>query len=422
MGRRTQPVPALWYTFDMLELGQIVGELANLSAEAQQDWRLRAEQMDTAIAQATKSGEEWAALVHRIKTADTPWLNGIPIRVDQPIADPIAPPETPPLYTVVAADGSQIPLDRHSVLPYYVVNTGKVVIHYGSGERATLTSSAKLFYKEADLLMDGPEGDLSYIGDAQVSARRQQHETQALKALVDAHADRDAVLALADGTLILWAQEGDKGDQSRTRAQSVSDLIDLFAAAKATGALVASYLSRPRSREVVNALKVSLYPEGTLKYKDYPVGKLPAGGFSRLTDAALFERTLGDGQRSTVFESQSKVLDEYDKAARNRQYDDPDGYRIGFFYVNAGQEIARVETPLWIAANPALVDNLHALVLDQVRKGMGYPVALQEAHEQAIVRGPERAAFNSLIERQCIRDEIAVRTSRKALSKMTPFA
>ena len=44
----------------------------------------------------------------------------------------------------------------------------------------------------------------------------------------------------------------------------------------------------------------------------------------------------------------------------------------------------------------------HALCFDQSCKGDGYPVALAEAHEQAIVRGAERAAFFHLMERHFV--------------------
>ncbi len=46
-----------------------------------------------------------------------------------------------------------------------------------------------------------------------------------------------------------------------------------------------------------------------------------------------------------------------------------------------------MEVPEWVARRKDLLDLTHALVLDQCRRGQGYPVALSEAHEQAVVTG-----------------------------------
>jgi hypothetical protein len=60
---------------------------------------------------------------------------------------------------------------------------------------------------------------------------------------------------------------------------------------------------------------------------------------------------------------------------------------------------------------------LHALLLDQCRRNMGYPLALMEAHEQAVITGPERQAFGRLMEAEVAAEGLAAGTSAKALSK-----
>ncbi|MFM7546715.1 MAG: nuclease, partial [Synechococcales cyanobacterium] len=44
-----------------------------------------------------------------------------------------------------------------------------------------------------------------------------------------------------------------------------------------------------------------------------------------------------------------------------------------------------------------------SLTLAQVIKGFGYPVALAEAHNQAVVRGGDRSRFFALLEQQMIK-------------------
>ena len=43
-----------------------------------------------------------------------------------------------------------------------------------------------------------------------------------------------------------------------------------------------------------------------------------------------------------------------------------------FFYLNNGQEIARIEVPDWVATNKTLVSLTHALILDQCYKGRSF--------------------------------------------------
>ena len=89
-----------------------------------------------------------------------------------------------------------------------------------------------------------------------------------------------------------------------------------------------------------------------------------------------------------------------------------------FFYVNVGSEMARVEVPAWVAEDEALLALTHSLLLDQCRKGLGYPVAIMEAHEQAVIGGHERELFRQMVEETLTRHGLDVSTSEKARSKI----
>jgi hypothetical protein len=62
-----------------------------------------------------------------------------------------------------------------------------------------------------------------------------------------------------------------------------------------------------------------------------------------------------------------------------------------------------VEFPAWVAQDQDLLDRSLAILLAQVNKGFGYPVALAEAHNQAVVRSGDRARFFALLEQQMIK-------------------
>jgi hypothetical protein len=92
-------------------------------------------------------------------------------------------------------------------------------------------------------------------------------------------------------------------------------------------------------------------------------------------------------------------------------------HMIHFFHMRIGRELGRVEIPLWVARDSAAVDLIHTLVYDQCARGDGYPVALARAHEQAIVRGPDRRAFQRLLESSLYRAEAPGSSSAKRDSK-----
>src|SRR5690606_25137409 len=94
-------------------------------------------------------------------------------------------------------------------------------------------------------------------------------------------------------------------------------------------------------------------------------------------------------------------------------------YRIGFFYINVGSEIARVEAPDYVLEDQELLDRLHWAIYYQAQKGMGYPVALQEAHHFAVVKREEREAFFRLVEGQFVKQGIPCRVTSKELRKRT---
>jgi NurA-like 5'-3' nuclease len=120
----------------------------------------------------------------------------------------------------------------------------------------------------------------------------------------------------------------------------------------------------------------------------------------------MFSRLLAPGERSAVFSSTSSVVRGYYRE-----------HAVAFYYLNTGDEIARMEIPAWVARDEALLSLSHSLVLDQCRKGLGYPVSIMEAHEQAVIGGTERDLFRRMIEDTLAERHLPVYTSEKERSK-----
>ncbi len=384
----------------MLELAQVIGDIQKMGTEARKRGDKTAAQMRTAVAQATLDPEAWAATRPQRESLPRPAWLAADCRDVSPSSMVALPPGVPAVYTALATDGSQIPLDRHAVAPCYLINVGQIALHYGTGERPTLASQATLHYRDEDLYQTEGGGDPVPLSDKIIANRRLLAESAALAALIETHKDRDAI-ALVDDPLIVWTPQGESEAEQR---RIIDGFCKMLAAGQRHNTPVAGYVSRPAHRDVVGALRLTLCEPGCPHDAKDLCAELAS-----LTDVQLFTRLLPrPGDRSPVFGSTARSLDLY-----------PGEQRIAFFYLNAGSEIARVEVPQWVAEDADLTERVHRLSFDQARKGQGYPIALAEAHERAIVRGPEREAFFRLVENAFVRENLPALQTRKALSKRT---
>jgi hypothetical protein len=123
-------------------------------------------------------------------------------------------------------------------------------------------------------------------------------------------------------------------------------------------------------------------------------------------DRDIFDCLLSEEERSDTFASTSSIVE--------RHYGE---HAVHFFYLNVGPEMARVEVPGWIAESQDLLNLTHALLVDQSRKGHGYPVAISEAHEQAVVTMGDREEFRLMVGEALQGHRLPVFTSQKNFSK-----
>jgi hypothetical protein len=280
-----------------------------------------------------------------------------------------------------------------------------VVLPYGTGERAEFSSVPTLFYREEDLYAEYGGQRVQVAGEL-LGMRRTIMEFQRLMQRASVVQSRGYyTCALTDGSLILWQLEGKPPDYQGSTLESYLACLEK---ARQQQIPIAGYISRPRSRDVLNALRVGLCPEEAPSCDRCPyhhLPKLPCAEIEGLSDQSLFGRLLEPGERTPVFTSASRILESYGL------------HRVGFFYLNVGAEIARIEIPQWVATAPALLDLVHAVAYDQAQKGGGYPVALAEAHQHAVVRGAERELFYEMITAVLARRGVRATISPKNLRK-----
>lgn len=377
-----------------------IEDLAASQAGTVDEWRQKLAQAQNDLALAE---EGLAALADKARRSQTSWLVAEPVDSLIRVYDPAA---RPPQVAVVATDGSQIAPDHHEVALCYLLNIGRVMLIYGTGEPAILESIPYLGHQEDDIYY-AANGRKTLVQGDLLAIRRTVYEWEQLVEL-SRRASKQGLpaVALVDGTLIQWVLEG-KSDQ--VQKEFLTHYLKMFDQIRELGVPIAGYLSGSRATDVVNLLRLYRCPLAMAdcdhcQYRRSP-GPAPCAGLDGLTDTALFKERLAPGQRTGLFFSQSKILDHYRD------------HKVGFFYLHAGREIARVELPAWAARDEAAISLVQTVVLDQANKGQGYPVALAEAHEQAVVKGADREAFFRLVTEALVRRGLKASVSSKSWRK-----
>ena len=336
----------------------------------------------------------------------------------------ISPPEVPRDWTAVSVDGSHIDVDRHLPLRCHLINLGGCIITYGHNFGCRLFSEPALALDDDDLYLRPPDGASgeTLIAGPLLAALRTVREVERLADAVESLPDDRPVLALLDGTLAFWDLQ--RGQYPRHVADTLikdrlSHALARLRDASQDGrpVAVAAYTSRPRTTEVAGAVRLMLCNQGdadcnrlcTARHSQLEV--CAAAGFD---DRDLFEVLLEPGHRSPLYRSSHLAARFALGLATGQEWSH-------FYYLNGGAEIARVEVPDWLADDPELLALGHAMLVKQCQLGLGYPVAISEAHEQAVITGHDREEFRRMILMLLEQRGLPSPESAKSFSKRMPW-
>ncbi|MFH0898584.1 MAG: DNA double-strand break repair nuclease NurA, partial [bacterium] len=306
-------------------------------------------------------------------------------------------------YQVLAVDGSQIYPDHHMAdVSVCLINCGGCLLSYGQQSCAMLFSEPDVFLPHTMM----PKYNAAQFSSDLVDLKREELEFLTMLERADSIAkDNKDFICLFDGSLIFWHLESKHKEIKDFFLNRYLEILDHFYRKKI---LVAGYLSFPQSRELIRLVKIwlcqHLDSDGTPC--TFENEHCPCSAIGQMVDAGLIAKFLEPGFRTNLFYSHSKIIDSY-----------PDHLKPCFFYLNVGPEIVRIELPKWIAQDPKAVDFIGTICLDQSKKGYGYPVALAEAHNQAVVTAGDRDFFYHLIRKTGINFDRLVLYSQKLIKK-----
>lgn len=329
-------------------------------------------------------------------------------------------------WTALSVDGSHIDVDRHLPLRCHLINLGGCVITYGEEPACEIFSEPTLAVDDADLYLrrdDGESLDETLISGQLLGALRTVREVERLADAVEDLSTTRPVLALLDGTLAFWdVQRGNYPNyvvdhliNQRLRPA----LARLRSASRPDRQVaVAAYTSKPQTTEVAGAVRVALCGSGdaecTRRCSARRSDLMQCDSAAGFDDRELFEALLGPGHRSPLYQSGRLASRFAVGLALGEEWSH-------FYYLHSGTEIGRVEVPSWVADDPGLLGLSHAMLAKQCELGFGYPVAISEAHEQAVVTGRDREEFRKLALTLMEQNSLPTWESAKTLSKRLPW-
>ncbi|HEY9835775.1 MAG TPA: DNA double-strand break repair nuclease NurA [Vampirovibrionales bacterium] len=409
----------------MLDLTKIARQMQGISEHLSKEAEQSRQRLEVAQKLRKKAQGEQEQLIQereiwRDRMGFTPAIPAEPLDFTPYIPTP------PNVQTVIATDGSQIAPSHHEIAYCYLINVGRVILHYGQSRLPLLDSLPEVFYKPEDLYISRQWGIKT---EEWMGYRRGVSEAIALADLAIAlrtpgsgqiaHPEAP-ILGMVDGALIYWFLEPLPTD---ARQLILGAILEAWEKMRQVKVPIVGYISASRSSESLSFLRLAACPnphpdcfthcpiEADSVLRPYDQ-KAPCQVFDPLRDTTLWASVLEPGQRSPLWRSCSRILDLY-----------PPEHQVYFCYLHVGPEIARIDMPAWVAQDPSLLSMALSMVLSQVQKGYGYPVVLAEAHNQAVVRGGDRARFFALLEQQMIKAGLQnVGTSYKETRKRGSIA
>ena len=398
----------------MLDLAKIAGQIPGMSQHMQREAIASGERFELAQKLQQQAAIKQAKLIQLQEDFRDRALFAAATPIE-PLDKCFDIQSAPYSHSVFATDGSQLSPSHHEIAYCYLINIGQIMLHYGQSLHPLLDSVPEVFYKKEDLYVSKQWGIRleEWMGHRRTVSEAETLADMACNWVLPPGQHYDVPnLALVDGSLIYWFLDSLPNE---ARDKILPPILASCEKLRKTKIPMMGYVSASRSTEGLNFLRFETcthdHPNCVVNCGDL-TEKYPCQTIDSLRDSTFWAGQLQPGQRSPLYRSNLRILDLYEEAQR-----------VYFCYVNVGAEIARIEIPQWVVEDSALFEQSLGIVLAQVHKGYGYPVALAEAHNQAVVRGGDRVRFFALLEQQLIKAGLRnVGTSYKEARKRGSIA
>jgi hypothetical protein len=360
-------------SLDFLQVSQQVKQLGEKALAHQHDLKTKLVETHALLEDCATEIEHLQLKVQDVvRTYDQSLRCAVPVKEALDSHHPL--PLLPEQVTLIAADGSQIFADRHAEVEYCLVNTGAIWMRYDSSEAPLTSIQSQLIFAE----------QLEGMSDDRLSLQRDLAERARLLEL--ASQSQAPVITFTDGPLELWTTTLEEGKVVGEFKRSLDLYLEVLHKLHELNTTTAGYVDKPGADLVVRLLEVAKAEADDLPAmrKFHP--------FKGVTDRELYRDILQPGERSAIFGIQSRS---------SKPYQGELG--LHFFYLNVGKVghpyLARVEIPSWVVEDRSMLDNLHAVLVNQCKiiGARAYPYLLHRAHETAVVSLEDKEQVTQMI-------------------------
>ncbi len=291
-----------------------------------------------------------------------------------------------------AVDGSQISPGRDFSVPVGAVQVGWFENPHTPGGQYVKDLAFEVL-APGELAEEVDDNGGSQFPDWHVNLRRFQMECRAVVEYIQAHAGADpAPLCFFDGSLVVSFAQHMRPNLRRAYVDAVTAMLR---ASQTSRVPLVGYIDTSFARDLVAMLA--------------PLYRLPPA--PRLSDGALLRPRMQWGDRCQVYlcARDDKVLPDYGPQAR----------QVCFTYLKttADGAPARLEFPRWLIEDEEELERVLNLVRAECIVGNGYPYALETADAVAVISLQDRERFYATFQQFAEKEGLALRYSRKALSK-----
>lgn len=291
-----------------------------------------------------------------------------------------------------AVDGSQISPSRDFSVPVGAVQVGWFENPHTPGGQYVKDLAFEVL-APGELAEEADDNGGSEFPDWHVNLRRFQMECRAVVEYIQVHAGVDpAPLCFFDGSLVVSFAQHMRPNLRRAYVDAVTAMLR---ASQTSRVPLVGYIDTSFARDLVAMLA--------------PLYRLPPA--PRLSDGALLRPRMQWGDRCQVYlcARDDKVLPDYGPQAR----------QVCFTYLKttADGAPARLEFPRWLAEDEEELERVLNLVRAECIVGNGYPYALETADAVAVISLQDRERFYATFQQFAEKEGLALRYSRKALSK-----
>ena len=286
--------------------------------------------------------------------------------------------------SVFGADGSSIETDRDLPLEFSAINIGYININYGDKPAAEFDESLTFYPNNKDI----PEVDSKLLSDINaMSALRHLLELEFLIKKMSESKSTNIKIGFVDGNLYpnFALSHITNINFKQFIYKRLDEVAEKITNLSKNNTYIISYNSNPNSVHISSKIK----------------GKYA----SELNDSGVFKNLLKTNERSDIF---TEISEEETRELNS----------VSFSFVKNSKELSKIEF-LNGSINNEVMNKILAVIISQVEKGKGYPKILIESHEHAVISQSDRAALNTLIEKELNLLNINYTISQKQQSKQT---